>query len=181
MEAAIGMNKGLNLWALFCLLLILASSSFPQAVAGGQEKAAPKNSREEKPTFKLVRIGQTKAGDGTSMSFRDYDASDGTKLSVIYGRFASPEKARNELQDWLKTAKVQESAPLKDKLGQITGQRFVLVIHNNSAPQDAFAIVWTQGPDAWWIGCTSLSVALMFERKMKDSWAESDSSLPGPR
>lgn len=176
------MNKSWNLWAFFCTLLILTGSSFAQATASGQENTATNQSHEEKWTFKLVMIGQTKAADGTSMSFRHYDGADGIKLSVDYGRFTSPEKARSELEVWLKAAKkIQESEPLKDKSGQIIGQRFVLVIHNDRAPQDSFAIVWTDGPDAWWIGCSSLSAALMFERKMKDSWAESDTSLLGPR
>lgn len=125
------------------------------------------NNQYHEVRFKLIAIGDTRAADGTHLGFRRYDSPDGTTVFLTYGRFQSGEKARQQLQFLLKSAKkIFEQSIRHDSLGKEIGERGVAVITDKKFHNEYTLVVWTDGRDGWWAESSSAGAALEFEDRV---------------
>ncbi|MBZ5523125.1 MAG: hypothetical protein LAP21_12880 [Acidobacteriia bacterium] len=131
----------------------------PPQADGGQHK---------KKEFQLVSVGDGQAWDGTALALSLYRSSDGTKVTVVHGRFESVAGSDKEmLRETQQALRILEQTPKKDVLGVVVGQRVVLIFSKTKVLPERAAVLWTDGIDYFQIVSPELNTALEFEKQFK--------------
>jgi hypothetical protein len=139
---------------------ILLSQTSPEAAGIPQEEQ-----------LERISASNGKASDGTLLSFNSYRSAHRVQVSTTKGRFKSPAAAQREFSVSLKLSKkVMERRLLEDASGNRVGTRAVAVFHDPDTETEYFAVLWTNGPNYYWVSSASLELALNVEKRLNTDW-----------
>jgi hypothetical protein len=133
------------------------------ACAFGAWSAAAQETPHEAfvPTdLKVVIVGDGKTRSGHRTGFRIYEAPDGSRGRVTYGRFESPEVAQQEFEEWIKAAQtVTARDQKKSKDGELISDRITGVVESAKSKNTVFLIIKREGLDCYFIESESQQIA----------------------
>jgi hypothetical protein len=140
-----------------------------------QSKAA-QNTTATKPDFpspgqdiKMLTIGERIMSSGRHGAFRIYEASDGTRATVSYASFESPQAAKAQMRLWLRSAKKTiRWEEKKDQRGQVVGERALAVAKDAKSNKKLFLIIRRDTLNCYIIDSLSLPVAEQVEKLIGD-------------
>jgi hypothetical protein len=125
---------------IICARIALALHQSADSRVGGAP-AAP-GPKKKRIVFTRTEMGELKADDGTRLSFTGFEASDGVKLTAVYGEFDSPTRANEEFDKELhKAIKVVERGEKKDGTGRVVGVRAQAVFPSAGSPKLVQAVL----------------------------------------
>ncbi len=108
--------------------------------------------------------GTTK--DGAPYSAQIFESRDGVRVSVTRENRDSPARADKEFHRRIEKAlEIIERGARVDQKGQTGGQRVVARFAKTGSSESEAVILWTDGPQLYWIASSSVTVALEFEKK----------------
>lgn len=112
-------------------------------------------------------MGELHARDGTPLSFTSYKSKDGVTVTVISGRFNSPDRANAEVSAQMKEARsIVSKESQADRRGKINHQRVVAMIPGNNPSSANTAILWTNAEEFHEVVSSSMKAAIDWERKI---------------
>jgi WD40 repeat protein len=115
-----------------------------------------------------VGMGESKARDGTHLSFTTYVTPDCTTVTITQGEFTSEQSAAKELSRQVKEASgVIEQGANKDFLGRTLGERAVLSFADTSEAASTAAVIWTEANQYYDIRSSSVTLALSLEKRYR--------------
>jgi hypothetical protein len=135
-----------------------------------QQSSPGLSSSQQQEQLERISTGNGHASDGTFLIFNSYRNAHGVQVSTTRGKFKSPKAAQREWSLWLKRAtKIKEQGSLQDaKIG--VGKRAVAVFHDPDTETEYFAVLWTRGPEYYWVSSASLPLALYVEKRLNSDW-----------
>jgi hypothetical protein len=151
------------------LLSILPVHAGGSSLFGQSSSTASSSPQEEQ--LEKISAGKGRASHGTLLAFNSYRNAHGTQVSTTRGKFKSPKAAQREWSLSLKRAKrIVERRPLQSASGNHVGQRAVALFHDPNTETEYFAVLWTDGPEYYWISSASLPLALYIEERLNTDW-----------
>jgi hypothetical protein len=151
-----------------CLLPVLLLHADPSTLL--QQSSSGASSSQQQEQLEKISAGNGKASDGTVLSFNSYRNAHGVQVSTTTGKFKSPRAAQREWSLSLKKAKkIIERRPLS-VAGSHAGQRAVALFHDPDTETEYFAVLWTNGPNYYWVSSASLPLALYVEKRLNTDW-----------
>ncbi len=95
---------------------------------------------------------------------------------TLYGDFRSAEVTKHHFESNISAAKQVERGNKLNALGQSIGQRAVIVFGDEN--RRFVRVLWTDGPDFWFVQTPSIELALEFERTEWIRTAKINKTLP---
>ena len=105
--------------------------------------------------------------NGTRFSVQDYESSDGVDVSVRIDRCRSRAKARKQLLNFIRNARIMERGPKKDQSGAVVGERLVMQFPAKGKFKAQSGIVWVNRTEIYYVQSSSLRHAKQFEKNSK--------------
>jgi hypothetical protein len=126
-----------------------------------QKKASP----TPKIEFKNTAMGEVFDGDGVHLGITSVTGSDGSKLTVLYGGFRTPDAAKNYLEKRIaKAAKLVERKQKVDSNGKTVGERAEILLRLDDGKAIP-AILRTDGPEFHEFNSSSRDSLLQLEKR----------------
>lgn len=123
---------------------------------------------EQTDLLDLVEMGESRAKDGTHLSFSSYVTRHCETVTITHGDFQSPSGAEEELNLQVNRAdEVIEQGSNKDFFGKNVGQKAVLVVAKSNGVPAVMAILWTEGNHYSEIVSSSLQLARSLEKRYR--------------
>ena len=127
--------------------------------------AQKKASTTPKIEFKTTSMGEVFDEDGVHLGFTHFTGSDGSKLTVLYGGFGTPEVAKNYLEKQIaKAAKLVEREKKADSNGKTVGERAEILLRLDDGKAIP-AILRTDGPEFHEFSSSSRDSLLQLEKR----------------
>lgn len=155
------------------ILILMCASA---AVFGGEgfwshaSRQIHESANRRKPlSFRVTMLGDTRSDDGTLLNVKGYEASDGAKLTVISGEFASPAGATEHFEKQLaKSVKSQKKTELTNAVGKVVGHRAQVVFQQPTRSEKLSGVLWTSGKWFYEVTSSSLRDSLELEKHYKE-------------
>lgn len=110
-------------------------------------------------------MGEARDEDGVHLGFTNFTGSDGSKLTVLYEGFGTPEAAKNHLEKQIaKAVKLVEREKKVDPTGKVVGERAEILFRLDDGTEIP-AILRTDGPQFHEFYSSSRESLLQLERR----------------
>jgi hypothetical protein len=134
----------------------------------GKQYALQSQSAKTEVHFETTGLGEMRDEDGTRLPFTAYRASDGIKLTTIYGAFHSPLDAMNYLDKQIaKATEIITRGQTRDTSGKVIAERAEVILPTKTGTAEPVsAVLWTSGANFHEILSASQEDNLQLERKI---------------